>query len=210
MKKALHLVLVGIAFGALGCGGDSGLNGVGGFGTIPVLSKTTPQSLPVGSPATTIDVYGANFLVGVQVLWAGTPLQTTGIDPGHLKVQVPAKDLAAPAVVTLSALNPNNSTSNNITFTVGDNPIAKITGLSPSAATAGSGSFLLNVSGSNFVTGSLINFGGLNIATKFVSTGELTAQIPGGKIATAGMQPVTVVNPTPGGGPSTAMNFLVN
>lgn len=71
------------------------------------------------------------------------------------------------------------------------NPV--LSSLSPATITAGSGSFLLTVNGSNFVNGlSAILFNGAGRATTFVSPTQLNANIPATDIATAGVVPVTV------------------
>jgi hypothetical protein len=57
---------------------------------------------------------------------------------------------------------------------------------------------------------SVVNFGGAAKTTTFVSATQLTASILAADIATAGVKPVTVTNPAPGGGTSTpVVNFTV-
>ena len=89
------------------------------------------------------------------------------------------------------------------------NPVPTIITLSPSSATAGGAAFTLTVYGTNFVNDSVVRWNGSDRTTTFVSTTQLTATITMGDIATVGTYPVTVFNPTPGGGISNAVDFTV-
>ncbi len=94
------------------------------------------------------------------------------------------------------------------TITVG-NPVPATTSISPTSTTAGSSGFALTVNGSNFIASSTVQFNGNNKATTFVSSSQLTAQILSSDIASGGSFSVTVTNPSPGGGTSTAQTFTV-
>lgn len=78
-------------------------------------------------------------------------------------------------------------------------PTPAISQLSPSSVTAGSGQFQLEVDGSNFATGAVINFNGVAESTTIMNSSTLVAMIPGSAIATARTVPVTVTNPSSGG-----------
>ena len=67
----------------------------------------------------------------------------------------------------------------------------------------------LTVTGSGFVSPSVVDWNSTALATTDVSSTELTATIPASDFATTGSFPVTVVNPAPGGGTSTAATFQV-
>jgi 6-phosphogluconolactonase (cycloisomerase 2 family) len=87
------------------------------------------------------------------------------------------------------------------------NLIPAITTISPTSAAAGSaGSFTLTINGTNFVATSTVDFGGMALTTKFVSSRQLTATIPA-PATLPGSVAVTVTNPAPGGGTSNAVNF---
>jgi 6-phosphogluconolactonase len=81
--------------------------------------------------------------------------------------------------------------------------------ISPSTAAAGGAAFTLTITGTNFVAGSMVNFGGSAAATTFVNSTQLTAAIPSASIASAGLLGVTVTNPAGDGGTSNASNFSV-
>ncbi len=90
------------------------------------------------------------------------------------------------------------------------NPVPVLSTISPSSATAGDAALTLTVNGSNFVGGSVVRWNGSARTTTFVSATQLTAAITAADLATAAIVPVTVFNPTPGGGTSSAVNFTVN
>src|SRR4029079_11991659 len=63
---------------------------------------------------------------------------------------------------------------------------------------------------SNFVNGSVVRWNGQDRQTMFVSATQLSAQITTADLQTAVIAPITVFNPTPGGGTSNAVNFTVS
>jgi hypothetical protein len=81
--------------------------------------------------------------------------------------------------------------------------------ISPSTTVAGSGGFTLIITGTNFVTNSVVRWNGNDLTTGFVSSTVLTAIIPASDVATAGTANVTVFNPAPGGGESGAVTFTI-
>ena len=85
-----------------------------------------------------------------------------------------------------------------------------LSSLVPNSATAGGPSFTLTVNGSNFVSGAVVQWNGAARTTTFVNAARVTAAIPASDIATPGTIPVTVSNPTPGGGVSNAISFVIN
>ena len=82
-----------------------------------------------------------------------------------------------------------------------------LTSISPTSAVAGGAAITLTVNGTNFVSGSAVNFNGSALATTFVSATQLTATILASDIASAGSFNVTVTNPV--GGTSNAVSFTV-
>jgi hypothetical protein len=89
------------------------------------------------------------------------------------------------------------------------NPVPTLTSLSPSSAATGGAAFTLTVNGSNFVNGSTVKWNGASRTTTYVSPTQLTASILAADIATTTTVPVTVFNPTPGGGTSGSKTFTV-
>ena len=77
-----------------------------------------------------------------------------------------------------------------------------LSGIMPNTVNAGAPGFTLTVNGSNFNTNAVVNWGGVQQTTTYVTGKQLTTAIPAAAVATAGMVAVTVTNPgssTPGG-----------
>jgi Tol biopolymer transport system component len=98
------------------------------------------------------------------------------------------------------------------------NPTPAISGLFPPNVTAGTQAFTLNIAGQNFLNGKIANTQGistvywngqLRTSTYNKDTTQLAVSITASDVATAGIAQVTVVNPSPGGGPSPAATFTI-
>jgi len=81
--------------------------------------------------------------------------------------------------------------------------------LVPDATSPGGAGFTLTVNGTGFISGATVDFNGAPLTTAFVSSKQLTAQVPSADIAAASTASITVVNPTPGGGRSNALFFSI-
>jgi hypothetical protein len=76
-----------------------------------------------------------------------------------------------------------------------------LSGMMPNSVNAGAPGFTLTVNG-NFNTNAIVNWGGVQQTTTYITGKQLTAAIPAAAVATAGTVAVTVTNPgssTPGG-----------
>ncbi len=85
-----------------------------------------------------------------------------------------------------------------------------ISALSPPLNVAGNAAFTFNVQGSGFASASTIYWGTTALATQYVSSSQLAAQVPASDIAAAGTAAITVQTPSPGGGISNAMQFEID
>jgi hypothetical protein len=90
------------------------------------------------------------------------------------------------------------------------NPVPSISTLLPPSATSGAAVQTLTINGTNFLSTSTVTYNGVPHAATFVSTTQLTISLSANDQATVGTYPVMVTNPTPGGGPSNAVNFSVD
>jgi YVTN family beta-propeller protein len=196
---------------------------------VPVLTTIAPSSAAAGSPAFTMTLTGTAFISTSLAQWNGADLTTTFVSATQLTAQVPAADVLTVGTASVTVFTPLGSassvqakvhaqnaapsgqTSNALTFTINAaNPTPMLTTLSPSSATAGGAAFTLTVTGSGFVSGAIVQWNGMSLVTTFVSATQLTAVVPVGDLATAGMDSVTVLNPTPGGGTSNAATETIN
>src|SRR5262249_13171964 len=84
-----------------------------------------------------------------------------------------------------------------------------IDSFAPATVEAGGGAFVLGVTGSNFVPGTVIRLNGLARKTTFVDAAHVTAQIAAGDVAGAGRAAVSAFNASTGGGSSLPKNFNI-
>jgi IPT/TIG domain len=109
-------------------------------------------------------------------------------------------------------LGDGGTTNFHLTFSTGPaNPAPTLTSISPTSATAGGAAFTLTLTGTNFIAGSLVNFGANPQLTPTSQTAtQLQVTVPATDIATGGTVSVSVFNPAPGGGTSSAQTFTIN
>ena len=91
-------------------------------------------------------------------------------------------------------------------------PAVSLTGLSPASAPVGSPGLTLSLSGADFAAGAYVRwYGGTttNLVTTYVSSSELSAEVPAELLAAKGSFNVRVFNPSPGGGFSEPLVFSV-
>jgi hypothetical protein len=90
-----------------------------------------------------------------------------------------------------------------------NNPIPNLTSIAPASAPAGSRPLTITLTGSSFISSSVVRWNGSSRTTTYGSKTQLTATITAADLATAGSASVTVLNPTPGGGTSSSTAFTV-
>ena len=73
--------------------------------TTPSITQVLPQTIPAGSPSTTLKVSGTNFPSQAAILWNGTAVATTVIDANTLSGTVGPSSLATPSTVQLQVQN---------------------------------------------------------------------------------------------------------
>lgn len=98
-------------------------------------------------------------------------------------------------------INPTAAPANPIPFL--NQPLA------PTAVVPGSAGFVMNVSGTGFVSGAAVDFNGSALATTFIDNEHLSAVVPAADVTNASTASITVVNPAPGGGRSNVVYFQV-
>jgi hypothetical protein len=177
----------------------------------PTITSISPPSATAGGPGFTLTVAGTNFVPTSTVDWNGSTRTTTFVNGSKVTATILASDIATAGTDKVTVVNPGpgGGTSASSTFTV-NNPVPSITSISPSSGVAGGPQFTLTVNGSNFVSGSEVEWNGARLTTAFVSSIEVTATVPSNDIKTAGTASVTVFNSTPGGGTSNTKTFTID
>ena len=175
---------------------------------VPSITGLSTATAVGGSPAFTLTVGGSGFFAASSVRWNGQARPTTFVGAGTLQAAIPAGDLALPGTALVTVFNPapGGGTSSSRTFvvTVPPNPKPTIAAVSPSTATAGDPGFNIAVIGANFVNSSVAIVNGQNRRANFISAARMDVPILAQDLASPTTVTLTVANPAPGGGSSTA------
>ncbi|MEP7271934.1 MAG: hypothetical protein ABI882_10560 [Acidobacteriota bacterium] len=179
---------------------------------VPVIGSLNPPAALVGGQAFVLTVSGTGFVATSQVNWNGSPRTTSFVSPTQLTAQISAADIAALTTATVTVFNPapGGGLSNAVSFSVANpNPVPTLSQINPATTAARGPQFVLTVTGTNFFAGSVVQWNGAARPTAFVNATTLTAQIPASDIVFPGTASVTVFNPLPGGGTSSALSFAI-
>jgi hypothetical protein len=181
---------------------------------------TTTTSAPAFSPANAVPVGTAVTMSATVSGGLGTPTGTVVFSDGTTPIGSGTVNANGIASITTSALTVGihfisaayggnavyaGSTSTGQTLSI--MAITTVTSLVPPSAVAGSPAFTLTVNGTNFSGESSVSFNGTNLASTYVSAGQMTAAVPAALIANTGTYPVIVA--TPGNVTSAAFQFTV-
>jgi len=166
----------------------------------PKILSISPDNVVAGQPQFIITVIGSNFTPASFVEWNGQALlQFTFVNASEIQATVTANLIQSPgtAQVTVVTPQPGGGGTAPLIFTIFEpsNPVPQITSLAPSAVLAGSASFLLEVSGTNFNTLSTVTVNGQNRSTVFESPVLINTPISPSDVASGGALQIAVVNP---------------
>lgn len=167
--------------------------------TLINLSKTTATT---NDDPFTLTVTGTGFVNGTSVLqWNGAAHTATVNSATQITVSIVAADFAAAGTYPVTVVNPapGGGTSNAINFVV-TNPAPTISSLDPASILPGSPAFMLTVNGTGFNGTSVVRWNSTDHTPSSISKTKLTVTIPAADITTKGSFPITVFNPTTGGG----------
>src|SRR4030095_8689171 len=124
---------------------------------------------------------------GSVVRWNGSDRATTFVSSTQLTAAISASDIAMAGTVNVTVFNPapGGGLSNAQNFTI-NNPVPTTTSLNSNSAVAGNAGFTLTITGTNFVSGSVVRWNGADRATTFIDSTRVTAAIPASDLTTAG------------------------
>jgi hypothetical protein len=171
---------------------------------LPLPLSLAPTGATAGGAGFTLTVNGGNFASTSLVLWNGLVRKTTYVNSTELQATINAADIAKEGtnLVTVANLTPQPGTSSAMPFAVqSSKPVATITGASVSLTPNGSGVYILTLTGTDFVTASVVEWkNASSLPTSYVSPWQISATLTASEYALLPAA-VTVVNPS---GTSTA------
>ena len=180
---------------------------------VPMISSLSPSSVTAGSAGFTLQVNGVNFVSGATVYFGGQARTTTFVNSTQLNANILSSDIANGGTGVVFVFNPlpGGGASTSVEFTV-FNPSPSISSINPTSVVAGGTGFTLTVNGSNFVSGSVVNFNGAAQSTTYVSPTQLTIAVSASDITNQGTVSITVTNPSngvAGGGTSDSLTLTI-
>ncbi|HUL60809.1 MAG TPA: hypothetical protein VLU43_16120, partial [Anaeromyxobacteraceae bacterium] len=188
---------------------SAGLNEGGGATSVGFSVEVADPDADLAKLVVTVldasDAEVGRFAYAVQ----NPPGVTGGLLAGDTAVPTTALGTYA---VQLQAFDSGGRGSNVLEATfsvVPGNPLPSITSLDPSSAQAGSASFTLTVTGSDFLPSSSVLWDGYFLSTTYLDGSTLLASVPANDLYYTGMASITVLNPSPGGGVSSPATFAV-
>lgn len=170
-----------------------------GVATGPAISSLAPATVASGSGAFTLTVNGSGFVAGAVVKWNGSARTTQLVSAVKLTAAISANDVAAAGTYAISVQNGTTlPASNAVNFSVTQSTTGPtITGLSPNYILVNSPATTITVTGTLFVSGSVVHWGTASLITTYVNATTLTAVVPVANLKTLGSFPISVWNPGP-------------
>ncbi len=180
----------------------------------PTITGLDPAFKAAGDAGFKLTIQGTGFVRGAEVIWRFESTESTRTptygSSSRLTIDVFSSDLLSPGNPTVQVVNPTpgGGPSNTFEFAIG-NPIAVISSLEPASTSKGGPAFSLLLTGTYFLSGSIVRWNGSDRSTTYISPTRLSAEISATDIASAVDIPIMVWNPGPGGGSSLARTFSV-
>ncbi len=154
-----------------------------------------PAQVAAGGEAFTLIVTGDGFVDGATVMLNDVAQATTFVSPAKLTAEIAKETIASAATLALTVVNPDESKSAAVDFTVSEASasVPTIESFEPAALSMAAGQSI-TITGSGFVADSKVMLDGEEQATAFESANTLTAQIADAAVTTAGTRKLKVVN----------------
>ncbi|WP_263366365.1 beta strand repeat-containing protein [Edaphobacter bradus] len=169
----------------------------------PTISSFSPANFIAGVTNTPLVIAGSGFVSTSSAQVNGSARPTTYISPTQLNVAFTASDLAAAGTLSVKIANPSPGGGTSAAASVPvNNPIPTGLVLTPSTVTVGAPAATITVTGSGFLSNSVVNVNGSARSTTLVDATHLTFTLAATDQATQATLAVTVTNPAPGGGTS--------
>ncbi len=185
---------------------------------VPILTELVPNNTPQTASLALLAV-GDQFIDGASKLVVNGQFVTTRWkDAQHLEADVPAAVLAAPGSYPVKIVTAPGGSGGGLTGGGGESPILSftvlypapvLTSIAPTSLQASGLDQIITLTGDKFYPVSQVFFGAQQLTTTYIGGTQLKATVPGTLLTQSGTVPVTVFNPSPGGGTSAAITLPV-
>jgi hypothetical protein len=174
----------------------------------PTVGTLSPASTTAGGQSFTLTISGTGFEPKSLVTFGTLTVNSAYQNPTELQATIPASAIAVGGTPLVTVANPGTTPSTVVTFTV-NNPVPQESLLLPSSAVPGGAALTLKVTGSNFNVSSSVLINGSALSTTYVNSTLLEVTVPASDLTQGGTLNVSVKNPSPGGGTTSALPFIV-
>lgn len=192
-----------------GTGGGTASSNFSVTNAVPIITSLSPSSTVANSGAFTLTINGSGFMATSSVSFGSNTLTPASVTGTAITVTVPNSDIQNSGTVAVTVTNPGAGGGSASSNFIVANPVPSISYFSPPSMVVNSGPVTLTVNGSGFTQASIVNFGGTVLPLTSVSPGAITVSVPNSLIQIAESLGISVTNPAPGGGTSSA-SYLVN
>ncbi len=174
---------------------------------MPVVSSVDTTAVAVGAAPTSVIVLGSGFFAGTTATLNGV----TGVVNGNsITFTLPSSQFSS-AGTLYGVITNGEPGGGSASFSVNVlNPAPTITGFTPTTALAGTPGVTLDVTGSNFRTGTQVTVEGTPLATTVVSQNQLRAAMTEVFLNRSASWHIGVLNQAPGGGFVEGGVFTIN
>ena len=187
----------------------------------PVLSQVAPAQIVMNTNNAQIVVTGSNLAQQVssgawvatsRIQWNGTPLTILWYSfYGNLQsitAAVPANLLTSVGTGNVTAVSSTSTpaTSNSLPVSIIEPPPPSVSSISPNTGPINT-SATLNIYGTGFNSSSTVALNGTDIPFTYVSSTQITVNLPASAVRLPGNHQFTVTTPPPGGGTSGALAY---
>jgi hypothetical protein len=189
----------------------------------PVLTQVTPTQIVMGSTDTQIVVTGSNlaqqlsngvWVITSQIQWNGTALPSQGSwfnfnsNTQGIAATVPASLLTSTGTANVTAVSSTSTpaTSNALPVSIVQPPAPTVSSISPNTGPINTAA-TLKIYGTGFNPTSTVALNGANIASTYVSSTQITVNLPASDVRLPGNLQFSVTTPPPGGGTSDVVAY---
>jgi DNA-binding beta-propeller fold protein YncE len=160
---------------------------------LPVVTAITPATIPLGSAATEVTVFGTGFVEHTRVRLDGADRGTIWESDTELRVSLSATDFTTSGtrVLTVHSPPPGGGTSAPVLLLI-SLPVPVIDSTAPTLLLVGSATTTVTVFGTGFREGAAVSWDGADRPSVLVSSGRLTVAVNWTDLAVAGTHVIRV------------------
>jgi hypothetical protein len=205
LRRTTLLVVLALLLVHTGCGSTSHKSSQPPPPEITV--SVTPTAANVRAGATQPFTAAVAGTTNKSVIWSVNGIVTGNATTGTISsdgVYTAPATVPNPNAITVEAVSAAEASATALSEVTVWNPTPVVSSVSPTSFAAGA--YTLTITGSKFVGGAQVMFGGSALTTTYISSTQLTGN---GSEPTAGIYGVSVSNPNPGSSTSGAINVTV-